>query len=140
LPEAPADPAHRFGAMAWVLAPEQVRALCERLKAPKRFQQLGEHVAAHGRTLADWPRQDPAALLVSLGAIGALAGQRDPATALAVVQAQAGVDLSGLRELIRRLRAIGSQQFRDQGLSGKALGDAIRAARLDLIRAAQDAI
>jgi tRNA nucleotidyltransferase (CCA-adding enzyme) len=134
----PAEPVpeQRFGALAWRLDPDRVRALGERVKAPKRFQQLGEHVSEHGRVLADWQRQEPAAVLEALTALGALAGQRDPEPVLAVIERQSGHDLTGLRALAERLREVGSEPFRAAGKSGKALGQAIRDARLELIRAA----
>lgn len=129
------DPEQRFGALAWQLTPEQVAALCRRVKAPKRVQQLGEHVAAYGRVLGDWRRQDPNAVLDALNAIGALSGQRDPAPVLAVVERQSHTDLTDLRSLAERLRQIGAATFRAEGKTGKALGQAIRNARLDRIRA-----
>ncbi|HEX7037769.1 MAG TPA: multifunctional CCA tRNA nucleotidyl transferase/2'3'-cyclic phosphodiesterase/2'nucleotidase/phosphatase [Pseudomonadales bacterium] len=129
------DPGLRFGAVAWQLDAERVRSLCERLKAPKRFRQLGEHVAGHGRVLAAWRGEDPAAVLAAMEAIGALDGQRDPEPALTVIERQSGRDLTDLRELAARLRAIGSDAFRAEGKTGKALGQAIRDARLERIRA-----
>ncbi len=132
-------PEERFAALAWKQPRAAFTALCERLKAPKRFQQLAEHVAAHGSVLAEWRGREPEALLAAVAAVGGLSGQRDPELALAVVEACSGRDLTGLRGLIDRLRAVGSHQFRDRGLSGKALGDAIRSARLDLVRSSRSA-
>jgi tRNA nucleotidyltransferase (CCA-adding enzyme) len=123
----------RFGAIAWQMDRAAAAALSERLRAPKRFGQLALQVAEHGRTLADWRKQRPAALLAAVTAIGALASQRDPEPALAVVEACDGRDLSELRSLIERLNQITAASFQDQGLEGPALGEAIRRARLQLI-------
>ncbi|MFU8817801.1 MAG: multifunctional CCA tRNA nucleotidyl transferase/2'3'-cyclic phosphodiesterase/2'nucleotidase/phosphatase, partial [Pseudomonadales bacterium] len=56
----------RFGALGWQLERPGVEALCLRLKAPNRFAQLAEHVAEHGRTLADWRQHQPAAVLAAV--------------------------------------------------------------------------
>lgn len=129
----------RFAALAWQMPPADVTALSRRCKLPKRFQRLGEQVAAHGRTLADWRHADRTAVLEALGSIGALGGQRDPAPSLAVVEACAGVDLTDLRRLIEELAAVSAADFQDDGLSGKALGEAIDGARRALLTAAQQA-
>ncbi len=140
-PEFPADlesPEQRLGALAWSLPCQAVTDLCERLKAPKRFQQLAEHVAEHGRTLAAWSDRDPADVLAAVVAIGGVDRHRDPAPALAVVERCSGRSLDALRALIDELAAVGSAELLAQGFSGKALGEAIRRGRLERIRAAQD--
>jgi tRNA nucleotidyltransferase (CCA-adding enzyme) len=123
----------RFGAIAWGMAPAAVAALCSRLKAPKRFARLGAHVAEHGRTLAAWQTEDPAAVLHAIGAIGALAPGRDAEPALVVVEACSGRDLGALRTLIGTLNQVTAARFRGEGLEGRALGEAISRARLELI-------
>lgn len=127
----------RFGALAWQLHGAAVTALCERLKAPKRFQRLAGQVAAHGRLLARWAEVPAAEVLDVLHAAGALRDQRDHQPLLDTVAVCAGVDLSALADLIEALAAVDSQPFREQGLAGKAIGDAIHAARLDLVVAHQ---
>ncbi|MDZ7671185.1 MAG: hypothetical protein U5Q16_17845 [Gammaproteobacteria bacterium] len=47
------------------------------------------------------------------------------------------MDLTPLRHVIADLAAVSAAAFQDQGLSGKALGEAIDAARRDLLTAAQ---
>lgn len=136
-PRALTEPEARFAALAWEMSPDSVTALCQRLKAPNRFQRLTGHVAGHGHTLAQWPAQEPEAVLEALTAIGVGSRQRDPEPALAVVEACSGRDLDDLRRLADRVQGIGSAPFLEQGLSGKALGEAIREARLDLIRTAR---
>ncbi len=138
VPDSLTDPETRFGALAWQLARiAPVTALCERLKAPKRFLRLGEQVAGFGRVLCGWRDADAARLLEAITAIGAVSGQRDPGPALAVAEACGGCELAGLRVLIGQLAAVDSGELRDRGIAGKALGEAIRAARLASIAAAQ---
>lgn len=127
----------RFGMLAWALAEDDTQALCERLKAPRRFQRVGDQVSRHGRTLAGWRLSPPEALLAALQGVGALNAQLDPEPALAAVACSSGADLGGLRELAAGLRSITSAPFRSRGLSGRALGQAIADARLDAIATAQ---
>jgi len=131
------SPETRFGALAWHLDPPAVTALCERLKAPNRFQRLAELVASHGRLLAGWQAADPAEVLEALQTAGVLRGQRDHWPLLEAVAACAGVDLTALGELIEAVAAVDSKPFRDQGLTGKAIGEAMHRARLDLVAAHQ---
>jgi tRNA nucleotidyltransferase (CCA-adding enzyme) len=137
LPATLTEPETRFGALAWHLEPAAVTALCERLKAPNRFQHLAEHVARHGRTLAGWRGEDPDAVLAALTAIGAFARHRDPAPALAVVEACSGRDLEELRRLTERLNGVSAARFQAEGLQGKAIGEAMAHARRGLIIDAQ---
>ncbi len=133
-PAALTDPETRFAGMAWKRPPGVFSSLCERLKAPKRFQHLALRVAAHGCVLAEWRGRDAAAVLDAVTAIGALDRQRDPEPALAVVEACAGRTLVDLRRVIDRLRGVGSATFRARALTGRALGEAIRDARLEIIQ------
>ena len=127
----------RFGALGWQLQPAAVEALCLRLKAPKRFAHLAEHVAVHGRTLASWRQRRPAEVLAAVNAIGALSNHRDPQPALTVVEACSGRDLQDLRAMIDPLRQITAARFQAQGIAGRALGAAIQQAREDLLAASQ---
>lgn len=131
-----ATPHLRFAALCWSLDTRSVSDLCRRLKAPRRFQQLGEHTARYGAVLAAWQEQSPETLLDALDVVGALGSQRDPEPVLRVAEVCGGVDLDGLRALDERLAGVTARQFQEQGLSGKALGLAIRDARLRQIDAA----
>jgi tRNA nucleotidyltransferase (CCA-adding enzyme) len=124
----------RFGAIAWSLPPMAVEALCARLKAPNRFARLAAHVAEHGHALGNWRAEDPAVVLDGIIAFGGLAPARDAEPALAVVEACSGRDLRALRRLIEALNGVTAARFRAEGVEGRALGEAIRRARLDLIR------
>jgi tRNA nucleotidyltransferase (CCA-adding enzyme) len=129
----------RFAALAWALDRQQVRALCARLKAPRRFQRLAEQAAGHGRVVADWRHVDADRLLTALTGAGVLAPHRDPASMLAVVAACTDTRVDGLRRLLTRLRSVSAADFHGGGLSGPDLGAAIAAARVDLIRTFQRA-
>jgi tRNA nucleotidyltransferase (CCA-adding enzyme) len=122
-----------FAALCWNLDPETVDALCERLRAPRRYQRLAESVARHGRCLAHWRTSAPAAVLDGLAAIGAFVRDRDPEPALRVIEACSGAALDDLRRAMAAAAAIGAAAFVRQGLTGPAIGDAIRTARETLI-------
>lgn len=130
-------PEERFAALAWHLSRDAVRRLCQRLKAPKRFQQLAEHMAEHGRTLTGWGNAAAEDVLAAVNAIGALDRHRDPEAALAVAEACGGEALPDLRRLIEALNEVQAADFHGQGVTGKALGEAIRQERLDRIETAQ---
>ena len=136
LPRVLTEPEHRFGALAWSLPVRQVAELAARLKAPGRFHRIGEQVARHGGTLAAWEDASAEALLEAVTAVGALSRERDPEPVLTVVEACAECDLTELRHLIDRLRAVESRPFLDQGFTGPAVGEAMREARLERIRTA----
>jgi tRNA nucleotidyltransferase (CCA-adding enzyme) len=123
----------RFAGIAWGLAPAAVAALCARLKAPKRFARLGRQVAEQGRVLAAWRSHDPSAVLDAVGAVDALAPERDAESALEVVEACSGSDLRELRRVIDALIQVTAVRFQADGVEGRALGEAIRRARLDLL-------
>lgn len=129
----------RFAAIAWQLDRAAVAALCARLKAPKRFARLGGQIAAHGRVLADWRAQAPGVVLDAVSAIGALSPERDAEPALAVVEACSGRELRPLRAVIGALNEVTAARFQRNGISGRALGEAIRMARVELIRQAAGA-
>jgi tRNA nucleotidyltransferase (CCA-adding enzyme) len=130
-------PELRFGALCEAFDAATVTTLCRRLKAPRRFQQLAEHVAEHGATLANWTAAEPDRLLRALDVVGALAPQRDAEPALRIVEATADRSLDPLRQVIETLATVTAQRFEGRGLSGKALGDAIRHDRLKLLESAR---
>ncbi|MFW6092729.1 MAG: multifunctional CCA tRNA nucleotidyl transferase/2'3'-cyclic phosphodiesterase/2'nucleotidase/phosphatase [Pseudomonadota bacterium] len=137
LPAALESPEQRFAALTWNLEPRAVSELCERLKVPNRFRNLAEQVAEHGTVLGDWSRRPPERVLAGLAAIGALDRHRDPEPALRVVAARGGVRLERLRRVAAELEGLRADPLREQGYTGKALGEAIRRARLELIAAVQ---
>jgi tRNA nucleotidyltransferase (CCA-adding enzyme) len=135
-----AAPEARFAALAWDLSREQVRALCSRLKAPRRFQRLAEHAVGLGRTVAGWRSGDAAALVSALNAAGALTPHRDPEPILTVVAACSDTPIDGLRRLVEQLRSVSAADFREAGHKGPALGAAIADARAALVREHQRAV
>jgi tRNA nucleotidyltransferase (CCA-adding enzyme) len=129
----------RFASLGWLLGSEQMEALCQRLRTPRRYQRLSGLIARFGRGLAVWRRTRPERVVEALQGIGAFAAGRDPESALRVVEACADVDLEALRRLTDELAAVTASGFQNQGLAGKLLGEAIARARIDLIRGAQRA-
>jgi len=123
------DTARGFAALCLPLAPEGVARLCERLKAPRRHQRLAEQVARHAAVLADWRAWPAADVQEAFTAIGAYAGDRDPEDALAVIETCTGRVLDDLRVVMTATAGIRAGDFGDRGLSGKALGQALRDAR-----------
>ncbi len=133
------QPLLRFGALGWVLDREAVRALSERLKVPRRFQQLAEAVARHGRLMADWVRVAPDDLLEALRGANAFRQGGAHQALIQVAEHCAGTDLSTLAALVSELQAERGDAARAAGYTGKDLGRAIDEARLALIRSHQAA-
>lgn len=136
LPDALGTAEQRFAALAWGRPVAAIRRLAERLKAPTRFRRIAVQVAAHGATLAAWTSTPAPALLAALNSVGALDPERDPGPLLEVVGACAETNPGPLGEVVVRLRAVSAEPFLERGLSGKAVGDAIHAARLAMLKAA----
>ena len=132
-PDELADPDRRFGALAWALERRAADALCRRLKAPKRLARLADCVAAHGRRLATWRQLTPEELLEIFRHIGALSNRPDHGPVVDAVAALSGSDLAPLTALIEAVRGVDSAPFRARGLTGPAIGEAMRAAQLELI-------
>ncbi len=132
-PEGLDDQDARFGALAWALDRQAVAALCARLKAPKRLTRIGECVAGHGPRLAAWRAESPEGLLEILKHIGALSNRPDHEPVVEVAARMAGTDLAPLLALIDAVRGVDSAPFRARGLSGPAIGEAMREAQLALI-------
>lgn len=127
----------RFAALMSPLTPDQVDAFCRRLKTPNRYQRLASQVVRFTATLSAWQTRPAAEVLAALGGIGALDPRHDVGPVLCVVQALSGVDPAPLHALIERLAAVAAAPFLARGLSGRAVGAAIEAERLDRIAALQ---
>ncbi len=136
-PQILSDSLLRFGSFGWLLDAAQMEALCQRLRAPRRYQRLAGLVARFGHGLTLWRRAEPERVLEALEAVGAFRAGRDPESALRVVEACAGVDLNTLRTLNKELAAVTASAFQNRGLTGRRLGEAIAQARIDHIRRAQ---
>jgi tRNA nucleotidyltransferase (CCA-adding enzyme) len=134
----PAASALRFGVLCWSLTPSAVSGLCERLRAPKRQQRLAEAVTRHAATLLRWREQAPDVALDGLTGIGAFAAGHYPEDALRVIECCSGQSLDDLRTALAAAATVRAADFAGKGLQGPALGTAIRAARAERIRNAQD--
>jgi tRNA nucleotidyltransferase (CCA-adding enzyme) len=131
------DPIDRFGAMGWLLEPDAMNALSDRLKAPNDCRRAGLDVARHGRVLVGWRTAQSASLLDAMKSSGAIRQPEWFARIAAIVGECASVDLSGLTALARDVASVASEPFRKLGHEGIALGKALDDARLELIRLAQ---
>ena len=137
-PPALGGPELRFGSLGWLVGDQQMEALSNRLRVPRRYQRLSGLIGRFGRGLAIWQRARPEQVLAALQALGAFSAGQDPDPALRIVEACADVDLRPLRHLTEELNAVTASAFQDQGLAGRALGEAIDGARIELIRRAQE--
>lgn len=128
----------RFAAYVSTLDGGALAELCGRLKVPKAPARLAAWVVRHGPVLADWPGADVAALYRALAERGAFRPAGDLAEALAVIEVLNGTDLGGLVEVAERIRGdVRPDSLQAQGLTGKALGQALDAARMAALKAAQ---
>jgi hypothetical protein len=133
LPESLHDELERFAAIGWVLTPDEARALCERLKAPRQFTRAMLQVARHGALLAGWEHTDPGELCLALESIGAFKPGAAHELPIDVVGACVEVDLSPLKEVTRQIRETISAASLPGDLEGAALGDALHAARSEAL-------
>ncbi|MEM1231593.1 MAG: hypothetical protein AAGI15_13710 [Pseudomonadota bacterium] len=125
----------RFAALCWSLPAAAAQRLCERLKVPNDWRALTLACVRDGAMLARWQAADPQALEAALARIGAFREVDREAPVFAVVSACAGVSLAPLAARTARIReAVSSAPFRAQGLAGPALGEALREARVELLR------
>jgi tRNA nucleotidyltransferase (CCA-adding enzyme) len=123
------EPLERFGALGWIMAADDLERLAERLRAPNDYRRLAVDCARHGRDLARW-RELPGHVLLALGRHVGMLRQPDWfERLLGVVAACAEVELHPLAAAAAQARAVSSEPFVAQGLSGAALGEALDAER-----------
>jgi len=125
----------RYGALGWSLAPEAAERLSARLRAPRDHRDLMHAVAEHGSTLATWRTADAAELLTALRATGGLKRADWFSRVATVVARSSEASLDGLVGIAAELRAVSSAPLRARGLTGAALGHALRHAMLDRLDA-----
>ena len=132
------SPEARYAAYVSGLEAEAVEALSGRLKAPGAHTRLAVWVARHRSLLQDWRKADVAALYQALHECRAFKPDNDLATALAVMTALGGRDLDRLAQVVAEIRAeVGADAFRARGLSGAALGKALKEAQQAALARAQ---
>jgi len=135
------EPAQRFAAYVSSLSEEQVEALTRRLKAPNSFRQLATRVVRHRDTLARWQTVPADRLYQALLECGAFRSDAAFDAVLAVVEALERQNLDALRETARRVRdEVNAEALSGQSLSGKALGEALTAARIEALELAQSSM
>lgn len=139
-PDALSTVEQRFAAYVSPLDTAALQTFCDRLKVPKAATRLAGWVVRFGETVATWRSADVDLLLRALSERGAFKPDGDLSDALAVVEALRGVDLDGLRRVSERIRSdVRPDLLQAQGLSGKALGEALDGARMAALETAQAA-
>jgi tRNA nucleotidyltransferase (CCA-adding enzyme) len=132
------EPVLRFAALCWVLPADSVAALTERLKVPNDWRALATWSVSEGPVLARWETAAPERLEAALARVGAFRNTDNEARVLAVTEACGLVDLSLLAAATARIRAeVRTGPLIEQGFEGRALGEALRQARIAHLRDAQ---
>jgi len=129
----PGDPLNRYASLGWFVS--DIAKLTKRLKAPKDFQVLACAVARDGRVLAGWKNLSADELFVCLKRNGVLRGSPLADRLIGIIEACAKVDLKQLREVCEKIQKVSSADV-PVGLTGKAVGDAIKLKQLEIIRLA----
>lgn len=139
-PDALPTTAQRFAAFVSPLDPGELASLCDRLKVPKAATRLAAWVVRYRQTISSWRSAAVDVLCRALAERGAFRPDGDLEGALAVTEALDGVDLTPLRRAVARIRnEVRPDPLQAQGLSGKALGEALDGARMTALEAAQTA-
>ncbi|KGE03843.1 CCA tRNA nucleotidyltransferase [Pseudohaliea rubra] len=131
------DSALRFAALVHGLEPPALERLCERLKVPRRHRELALLLAAQAGRAARARTLSSEELLVLLEAAGAL---RDNGRFEAFIEgaaALAGDDFPAdyLRRARDLARDVSAASFVAEGLTGKAIGQAMEAERIRRLNA-----
>jgi len=139
-PDALPTVAQRFAAYVNPLGDQALANLCDRLKAPKSAARLAGWAARYRETLVSWRTASVEVLHRALTERGAFRPNGDLNEALAVIEVMDGVELGGLRRAAARIGAdVRADSLQAQGLSGRALGEALDGARMSALEAAQSA-
>lgn len=137
-PDTLTDASMRFAALCWPLSDAAVTALADRLKVPNSWRALATWCVAEGPTLARWQAVPPAQLEASLARFGAFRNADNQDQVIAVTEACSQIELAALAAATAQIRAeVRTQPFLAQGLEGRALGEALRQARVTWLQDAQ---
>ncbi len=112
--------------------------LCERLRLPNSYRELAQLVLAQRRQLLAADRLGPKSVMALLEDSDALRRPERFAELLQVCASDArahGEDFNReyLAQALATVQAVDSSALQQQGISGKALGEALRAARINAI-------
>jgi len=113
---------------------EQVNALCERLRAPKEFSQLATAAIRYENDISE---RRPEVLLRLMEDNGAFKQNSRWIPLLETFEAAGQLTPEDRQQFIRiaqRAGAVNAAALADSGLSGRELGEAIREARIDVVR------
>jgi tRNA nucleotidyltransferase (CCA-adding enzyme) len=140
LPEELVNPVARFAAFGWMLTAAEASNLCTRLKAPNQFARPMLQVARYGGTIAGWVDADAVEVGRALRRINAFKAERGHQLPINVVAACAEKDLERLKYVVARIRETISAKVLPDDIIGPAIGVALDTMRMEVIRAAQQAM
>ena len=113
----------------------QIRSICARLRVPNRTRDFVLRTHRAASVMVQWRDANADELMRSIERIRSFHEPEVAEAIVAFLERRYNVNLDDLRDVQRRLGAIGASVFRD--LSGAALGAAIRDARLKLLVSVQ---
>jgi tRNA nucleotidyltransferase (CCA-adding enzyme) len=131
--DAASEPVGRFATIGWLVPPAALDTLCDRLKAPRQYRRLAGDIARFGKAIADWRALPPGQVLDALMACGAFRKPAEFARLLVLIEALSGATLEDLRARVDHMRELSPSHLQSRGLSGAALGAALRTARLEVL-------
>ena len=140
------DPAARFAGLVCdidrleqdAFSRDSLDTLCDRVRLPNPYRELGQLVLAHRRQLLAAERLEPESVMGLLENTDALRRPERFARLLQVCASDArahGEDFNReyLAQALATVQAVNSGALQQQGISGRALGEALRTARIAAI-------
>ena len=142
------DPADRLAILLHGLNKPQLEKLNQQLMLPKQFAQLCLQLSMHQRPLQNYPQlnaEQRFTLLQNCGAIRHPQGMKKLVNLCGLLHSQGQMELPELsfsyslwqqiEADLQRIDSITAQAFIQQGIQGKALGEAIKAAQIATLTA-----
>ncbi len=140
------DPAARFAGLVCdidrleqdAFNRDSLNTLCDRVRLPNPYRELGQLILAHRRQLLAADRLEPESVMGLLENTDALRRPERFARLLQVCAGDARVhnedfNREYLVQALATVQAVDSGALQQQGISGKALGEALRTARITAI-------
>ncbi|WP_284732659.1 polynucleotide adenylyltransferase [Larsenimonas rhizosphaerae] len=126
----------RWAALWQFHAEDEIVAINQRLKVPKRFMQLSLVLARTRRVMASWPTST-SGWLDWLNGIDAWRKEERARQAIAMLECEVSrsADVAMLGEALEAARSVSPQALVQQGFKGPAMGEALAQARAEAIRA-----